>query len=107
MLLSVVSTFQRALNENDAYRLTLLLFCRQGDMSAVLSSGPVPCAMVMQTAVPACPPQVTGNDTFVQYLKTKVALLTEKCPVTFILFVSERLTVTEATSHTDFSYRRL
>jgi hypothetical protein len=45
--------------------------CRQGDMSAVRSGGPVPCAMLMQTAVLACPPQVTGNDTFVQYLKTK------------------------------------
>ena len=70
-------------------------------MSAVRSSGPVPCAMLMQTAVPTCPPQVTGNDMFVQYLKIKVAVLSEKCPVIFILFVSERLTVTDAISHTD------
>lgn len=70
-------------------------------MSAVFSSGPVPCAMLMQTTLPACATQVTGNDTFVQYSKTKVTVLSEKCPVTFILFVSERLTDTEAISHTD------
>jgi hypothetical protein len=60
-------------------------------MSAVRSSGPVPCAMLMQTALPTCPPHVTDNDTFVQYSKTKVRVLSENCPVTFILFVSERL----------------
>jgi len=93
MPLSVVS--QRAVIGNDAYRLALMLSYRQGDMSAVLSSGSVPCAMLMQTALPACQPQV------MQYSKTKVTILSEKRPVTFILFVSERLTFTEAISHTD------
>ena len=58
--LSVVSASQRAVSGNDVNRLTLLLSYRQGDMSAVISSGPVPCAMLMQTALPACQPQVTG-----------------------------------------------
>jgi hypothetical protein len=91
MLLSVVSISQRVVSGNVAYGWSLLLSCRQGDMSALLSSGLVPCVMLMQTGVPACPPQVTCIDTFVQYSKTKVTLLSEKCPVTIILFVYERL----------------
>jgi hypothetical protein len=70
-------------------------------MSAVLSSGRLQCVMLMRTAFPAFPPQDTCNDMFVQYSKSKVTVLSEKCPVTVILFVSERRTVTEAISHID------